>query len=178
MFRRFALNIKILIVFVVTCMISVLFCSCGGKGTDLFAYTKDNLSTNVKGIVDGIAIEATVHFETLNEGEPARIMTVSYSDPESLKGITVNLYSDGTARSRLGNIDIGGAFHGFAEPFLAICPEGDYSSISFTDDGGATVTFGEGEDSVKYYFKKESRLPAKIEGRMSGRQISLKLSEK
>ena len=171
-------NIKALIIIVVICLCLVLPCSCMGGGSNLFAYTEDGFSTTVKGSVDGISIEATVHFEPPIEGEQTRIMTVSYSAPESLEGITVSLYSDGTARSRLGSVDIGGAFHGFAEPFLAICPEGDCSSVSLNGDGDATVVFDDGKNYVKYYFEKGVRLPSKIEGRVSGRQLSLKLIEK
>jgi len=171
-------SVKFLTVFAAICLILVTHVSCKGVESDLFAYSKESFSAKVEGSVDGIAIEAIVHFEAAGEGEQSRIMTVSYLAPESLKGLTVSIYSDGTARSRLGNTEIdGGIFHGFAEPFSAIRPSGDYSSVNLDSEENATVEFINDKESVKYYFKKGTRLPVKIEGRVSGRQISVRLNE-
>ncbi len=177
--RDFFTKAKAWTIIALICVILASFSACDGTASDIFAYSEEDFSAVVEGSVDGIEIKAVVHFEKEGEDVASRIMTVSYLSPKSLEGLTVSLYSDGTSRTRLGNIEFGeGSFGGLAAPFLVICPQGEYSSISHNGAGDAEVVFVNAYGELKYFFKKDVGFPTRIEGRASGRYISIRLSEK
>ena len=161
------------------CVFSAFLFSCCSTGNDLFAYSKESFTAEIEGSVDGISVKATAYVEKKEGESQERIMTVRYHYPESLEGLVISIYPDGNVKSRLGEITLNdGAFYGLASPFLSICPDGEFSSVSYDGEGNATVIFSDNKKNLKYHFENGTSLPKKIEGVISGRQILLHIRKK
>ena len=163
-------------VIAVLCLLVTVACSgCGALGKD-FRYIDEPFYAEACGRMGDRDVSVSVFCDPTSYGEEVyKKLTVTFFAPEELKGMTVDLFSDGSGSLRLGNIEGGDCdFCGIAEPFLIFCPEGDISSVKKEKDG-RVVTFGEGEGRVWYFFGGDGGLK-RIEGAARGEKILLNVT--
>ncbi len=142
---------------------------CGSTAADYFAYAEAPFTAAVEGIVDGerVVVQLYYHGERNAEGEePAPLLTVSYRAPESLKGLTVTLYEDGSTDARLGDRRKQGDFSHVIAPFRAFLYCGDYDSIHQEGERTSLTV-----KALTYRF--ESGVLQGVAGDIYGRQLDL-----
>ena len=154
--------------------VTLLFSGCGGSREGAVGFGAPFVA-DAEGTIGGREVSMTVFCDPRRSGEVCNKLTVTFSSPESLKGLTVSLFSDGSFTARLGELE-GNTSYLFdaAAPYLVFCPEGDFLSVRVTEEG-RSYTYGEGEDRVSYLFCAEGRLKS-IEGVFGGEKISLKIT--
>ncbi len=158
-------------VFALVFSLFFMLSSCQGfEKNDLFVYQNATFFAEVKGILQGEPVQATVYCDRQAEGEMP-CLSVSYTDPEALRGLTVSLYRDGRAEARLGELQKAGNFEMLAEPFAVLCPTLPYSRIE-KKDCETVVVFENEAQALRYYFNKADVL-TRIEGEYRGVRLDL-----
>lgn len=158
-----------------TFIFAFCFNSCDIQSADYFSYTSSPFSAQADGEIGGEEVEATVSFYPDADADSPRT-TVCFQKPESLRGITVSLFPDGTSSARLGSIvtdeiDVGE----MVAPFAAICESGEVKSIQKQGDGTISVTVEKNGEDLTYGFESGNGLPSFIDGMLDGRSVHLRV---
>ncbi len=146
--------------------ISVVFClffllSCARmKDSELFSYTSSAFVCEMKGIVDGKETQVQVYCDkrVKDSGEPdVPWFSAVYLSPESMKGMVIDVFADGSSAVRMGENSKSGDFDAIVAPFLPICPEGEMTSREMTDTR-ASARYTSNDSDITYRFDSEGRL--------------------
>lgn len=175
----------------------------GGLPKNYFEYTAKPFKAEVEGSVDGLRFSARIfcdfsadnigdlsekvgeaenndgsasHSGSISEkkGDRSPVISVEYTSPESLKGISVTLFSDGSSSARLGEISANDRFKNMAIHFLALAPIGDIFSVEQTE-GGYIIIYSVGDDSLTYIFEEDGVYPSSVSGSFCDREIVLNI---
>jgi len=148
-------------------------CAVACDGLDPRISLDSAFTANIEGEIDGREISARVYCD-LSEHITKEIyvrMSVSLLSPESLRGVTLTLRSDGKASARLGQNTVEGAYiDGMIAPFLASFPDGEYSSVEKGEEGFLAI-WRKGEDTVEISFDING-VPKSAKGYVGARKIS------
>ena len=164
-------------VFAILVLIFVCFVSCEESFGGELAYLDSPFSAHFEGEVDGERVVATVFCDPTEHKtkEIYNKLTMTFSSPESLEGITVSLRSDGKGTVRLkGSEEELPLYSGMVEPYLALCNGMQVNSQRKTAEG-YEVVLREGDDSITLVMDKTG-IPKSAEGRIKGRKIFLKIT--
>ncbi len=146
--------------------------------TDYFEYTENKFNAVISGEIDGSEIEARLAFDPQAESEDVKIL-LTFSKPESLAGLNLTLFADGSSSARIGDVVVESIdLEGISAPFIHICTRQEPYSVKKFDDGSTSVTVKNSEGSFEYRFKRASYLPFKIKGNIGERHIDVTISEK
>ncbi len=172
-FLKFCLN-RTVIAFFCLFAIFLLFSGCGGS-TDRASWFDAPFIADAEGLIGERRASVTVFCDPVEREGVYNKLTVTFSSPEGLRGMTVSLFSDGYTTARLGELEGGSSFLSkAAAPYLVFCPEGEYLSVRVTEEG-SRFAYGEGEDRVSYLFGSNGELKS-IDGSFGGENISLKIT--
>lgn len=170
------LHLKALCAAIILLTVTVCVVSC--DAFDARVKLDKAFTANVEGEIDGRKISARVYCDPTEHitKEIYVRLSVSMLTPASLQGVTLTLRSDGKASIRLGQNTVEGAnIDGMLAPFLAIFPDGEYSSVE-KNDGGFLATWRRGSDAVTLNFDKDM-VPKSAEGCVGGRIFSLNITD-
>ena len=150
-----------------TYLISIL-CSCNAISIPSYPF-----SAIAEGTIDGKAVSVRLLCDPTEHKtkEIYNKLTVTFSSPEYLNGMTVSLRSDGKATVRLKDMEEESPiYEKIAEPFLAFLSYGNFSSIKRTENAyEATVENENGK--ISYRFDEEGRIIS-LEGSFMGHDLS------
>ena len=152
------------------CIIA-FFVGCDGN-SNLLSCFNEPFRAVVEGEVDGRFVKAEVFCDPTEHltKEIYNRLTVTFSCPEALDGITVSLRSDGKATVRLKDTEEDMPLYDkLVEPYLVLMPSAEYASLEKTANGFKTSCEQNGE-RIFYYFDAEGQ-PKSIEGKINGRKI-------
>lgn len=178
--RIFFAKIENKTVFALFCFLGaifVLFSACGALPEGAY-FPQDPFWVEAEGEIDGEQISVKVFCDPTDHmtKEIYNKLTVTFSAPKSLEGMTVSLRSDGKATIRLKNSEEELPLYSeIAEPYLALCPDGEYSSVKKTKQGYLVVYENE-SDRISYVFDNEGQ-PKSAEGEFLGHKISLNITK-
>ncbi len=162
-----------------------------------FAYADSAFTAALRGTFtpsDGLprSVAAEISVGAPSEDGGARDVTVSFTAPPALAGVTVRgtATSDGGARAVTFTVDspygavTAAAAHGEYDGFLrfaeALIPVGDVAEVSPTaEDGTHTVTrrSAEGDWEATYLFSDGGGLPLRVTVRRAGEVLELAVSD-
>lgn len=154
----------------------ILFSACAPDEAYALSYQEKSFSAGLAWSVEGININATL--TSIRNEDATRDLTLSFSAPESLAGITVLQRGDGSdALVKLGELEISspGALRWLAlrEMFEL---EGDVEDTYLSDIDGVKVNAVEASTTsgdYTVYLLPSSALPRRICGEVNGQRISL-----
>ena len=162
-------------IFVLLCVFFMCSCDRGG-GIDYFAYTNSKFSVEIEGNIDNTAFSANAYYNP-NAADGEVLACIEYSAPQSLAGIVVNLYPDGSTSARLGEIVISGTdVTAMLEPVFIIVPKGNYSEIKKDGEDNILCKFSFSDGELVYTFDKGFKYPKKIEGRKREQGYLIKIN--
>jgi hypothetical protein len=130
----------------------------------------------VEGVVDGMLVKAEIFCDPTehNTKEIYNVMTVAFSSPESLEGITVSLRSDNKATVRLKDTEEElPLYREIVEPYLVMMPSTEYSIVE-KSESGFTLNYNGDDRHLIYKFDHDGN-PESIEGEARGKKVSLKI---
>lgn len=159
-------------------VIASSLCSCDVTDNGIYPPNSRFWAT-VEGTVDGERVKATVFCDPTEHltKEIYSKLSVTFAEPQSLEGITVTLRSDQKATLRLKGIEEDlPLYYNLSEPFSALMPSKEPSTIQKTDRG-TLVTYGISDnESISYLFDK-SGTPISITGTYRSHNISLTVTK-
>lgn len=220
--RAFCVSAVLLVaVFLAGCARTVT----GGRA---FSYMEENFSATVKGNVtryaadgykgdaslvgDGLtdisrSFEATVSVESVGAGGSRQVsaLTVTYTAPPSLRGVTVSYVADaaqaGGARvtltrtvpmhatadmgagvaERVITVDLSATDPAVRDALLApagvLLPTGDITAVGAVTDGRYTVTRTDGDIEAVFTFAKGQTLPVEVTWTSHTRQVEIEVKQ-
>ena len=148
--------------------------SCASRATeDRFEYSKKNFEAEISGYVNDKELSAIIQSRP-GAGENDPKLTVRFTSPESLEGITVTLLANGECSARLGDVcaDTNGAY-GLIEPFIPLVSAGEIYSVKKNQDGSESVRICDENCDLIYVFEPNSTAPSRIYGTFSGNEIDI-----
>ena len=211
-------------------LVAVFLAGCARTvtGDRAFSYMEENFSATVKGNVtryaadgykgdaslvgDGLtdisrSFEATVSVESVGAGGSRLVsaLTVTYTAPPSLRGVTVSYVADaaqaGGARvtltrtvpmhatadmgagvaERVITVDLSATDPAVRDALLApagvLLPVGDITAVSAVADGRYTVTRTDGDTEAVFAFVKGQTLPAGVTWTSPARQVEIEVKQ-
>lgn len=156
---------------------AILLVACESR-PELPEHFGEPFRATVEGKVDGKEIKAEVFCDPTEHltKEIYNVMTVTFSAPATLEGITVSLRSDGKATVRLKNAEEDmPLYNKLVEPYLALMPSSEYASLEKTADG-YKIACEQNGGRFFYYFDVEGQ-PKSIEGKIFEREIRLNITK-
>ena len=156
---------------------AILLVACESR-PELPEYFEEPFRATVEGEVDGRVIKAEVLCDPTEHPtkEIYNVMTVTFSAPATLEGITVSLRSDGKATVRLKNTEEDlPLYDKLVEPYLTLMPGSEYASIEKSADG-YKIACEQNGGRFFYYFDVEGQ-PKSIEGNIFEREIRLNITK-
>lgn len=144
---------------------------------DRFAYAKKDLEVEISGKVDQKEIKATLHSRVGAEDEDIRV-SLLFTSPESLNGVTVTLLANGDCSARLGDtvIDTEG-LEGLIEPFRPVFETGEIYSVKKNTNDSEEVRVCDENCDITYRFTNNSGIPSRIWGKYGERMLDLNIRE-
>lgn len=211
-------------------LVAVFLAGCARTvtGDRAFSYMEENFSATVKGNVtryaadgykgdaslvgDGLtdisrSFEATVSVESVGAGGSRQVsaLTVTYTAPPSLRGVTVSYVADaaqaGGARvtltrtvpmhatadmgagvaERVITVDLSATDPAVRDALLApagvLLPTGDITAVGAVTDGRYTVTRTDGDVEAVFTFAKGQTLPAGVTWTSPERQVEIEVKQ-
>lgn len=213
-----------------TLLVAVFLAGCARvpSAERAFSYMEENFSATVKGNVtrfaedgykgdaslvgDGLtdisrSFEATVSVESVGAGESRQVsaLTVTYTAPPSLRGVTVSYVADaaqaGGARvtltrtvpmhatadmgagvaERVITVDLSATDPAVRDALLApagvLLPTGDVTAVGAVTDGRYTVTRTDGDIEAVFTFAKGQTLPVEVTWTSHTRQVEIEVKQ-
>lgn len=156
-------------------LILLFFSSCGNEYTnEPFDYASRPFEAYIIGKIDELETEAVVSYLPGADGE---LVSVRFSAPKALSGITVTRACDGSVSARLGDMAVeSSGFEGLLEPFIFICGCAEYSSIYKNDDNDTVIKATDSERELTYLFKSGESHPYLLCGSTDKHDFELELS--
>ena len=211
-------------------LVAVFLAGCARTvtGDRAFSYMEENFSATVKGNVtryaadgykgdaslvgDGLtdisrSFEATVSVESVGAGGSRQVsaLTVTYTAPPSLRGVTVSYVADaaqaGGARvtltrtvpmhatadmgagvtERVITVDLSATDPAVRDALLApagvLLPTGDITAVGAVTDGRYTVTRTDGDIEAVFTFAKGQTLPVEVTWTSHTRQVEIEVKQ-
>lgn len=166
-------------VFAFLTVLLLLLVSCENCGIEYGSYLDEPFFASISGVVDGIEVKAEIYCDPTEHlsREIYEKLIVRFLSPASLEGLTVTLLSSGEGIVRLGDVvPEGESFDDIADPFLALCPSGEPSSVRKEENGEVTVIYKSSEKDLTYTFDKDG-VVKNVKGVQNGREIDLTVGE-
>ena len=166
-------NKKLIMVLIAIIMGILLLTSCDSLPSECRKSLECPFWADVEGIVDGREVKAEVYCDPTEHKtkEIFNRLTVRFTSPHALAGITVSLRSDGLATVRLKDAEVEmPIYREMTEPYLALTPFGELYSQKQTSDG-YEATYKQGKDAVTYYFGADGVLKG-VKGTVDSRSFS------
>lgn len=150
--------------------------SCASRATeDRFKYAKKNFEAEISGYVNDKEFSAIIQSRPdASENDPK--LTVRFTSPESLEGITVTLLANGECSARLGDVcaDTEGIC-GLIEPFVSLVNAGEIYSVKKNQDGSQSVRICDENCDLIYVFPQKSGYPTHVSGKYHEKNIDLEI---
>lgn len=156
-------------------LILLFFSSCGEEYTnEPFGYAREPFDVQVTGKIDGVETAATVSYVPSADGE---LISVRFSAPKSLIGITATRACDGSVSARFGDMTVqADGLSGLLEPYTYICGIAKYSSISKNSSNDTVIKAADADLALTYSFKNGERRPYLLCGSTDRHCFELELS--
>lgn len=167
-------NKKLIMVLIAIVMGILLLTSCDSLPSECRKSLECPFWADVEGIVDGREVRAEVYCDPTEHKtkEIFNRLTVSFTSPNALAGITVSLRSDDLATVRLKDTEVEmPIYREMTEPYLALTPFGELYSQKQTA-AGYEVIYKQGADSVTYCFGADGVLTS-VRGTVDSRSFDL-----
>ena len=211
-------------------LVAVFLAGCARTvtGDRAFSYMEENFSATVKGNVtryaadgykgdaslvgDGLtdisrSFEATVSVESVGAGGSRQVsaLTVTYTAPPSLRGVTVSYVADATqaggarvtltrtvpmhatadmgagVTERVITVDLSATDPAVRDALLApagvLLPTGDVTAVGAVTDGRYTVTRADGDIEAVFTFAKGQTLPVEVTWTTPTRQVEIEVKQ-
>ena len=211
-------------------LVAVFLAGCARTvtGDRAFSYMEENFSATVSGSVtrfaedgykgdaslvgDGLtdvsrSFEATVSVEGVGAGESRQVsaLTVTYTAPPSLRGVTVSYVADATqaggarvtltrtvpmhatadmgagVTERVITVDLSATDPAVRDALLApagvLLPAGDVTAVGAVTDGRYTVTRTDGDTEAVFTFAKGQTLPVEVTWTSHTRQVEIEVKQ-
>ena len=211
-------------------LVAVFLAGCARTvtGDRAFSYMEENFSATVKGNVtryaadgykgdaslvgDGLtdisrSFEATVSVESVGAGGSRLVsaLTVTYTAPPSLRGVTVSYVADATqaggarvtltrtvpmhatadmgagVAERVITVDLSATDPAVRDALLApagvLLPTGDITAVGAVTDGRYTVTRTDGDIEAVFTFAKGQTLPVEVTWTTPTRQVEIEVKQ-
>ena len=143
---------------------------------DRFAYTKKNIEVEISGKIDGEQIRATLHSNAGAENQEIKV-SLRFTCPKSLDGITVALLANGDCSARLHDTAVHTeGLEGLIEPFRPVFEAGDVFSVKKNSDGSEDVRVYDENCDITYRFVNDSDIPLLVRGECCGKKLDLLIS--
>ena len=173
--ERVLINKTVVALISLALLVAVTLAGCEGY-PDLTSLARSPFKAEVVGTVDGIELCGEIYCDPTphSSDDVYERLTVSFTSPATLSGMTVSLRSDGKGYVRLGDtVAEDGWFADMAYPFLFVCPSGE--PLRIDNDGEEIVAvFDGGEGNLTYTFDQSGNLK-RVSGAVGDREIDLKV---
>ncbi len=144
-----------------------------GMAQDRLEYTEKDFDAEISGTLDGQRIEAILRNRPSAEnGECIRTLTFTF--PESLRGMILSCSNEEENEIRLGDLIIKDIdTSGLWQPFFPFFGTSEMLSTETDRNGNTVISVCDENCDVKYVFSQDSDYPKRIFGKVGDRKIDL-----